>query len=182
MNRLPALALFALILLLSSTSKAEDRPSASSPGARGHFLLGGGLSYGGLFAIGMRTTTIETGGVLDLSRHHAVTVGGDLNLGKTDIGDLPVHAIGLSTTVDAVVGRFRFGIGPRASYFWLSRATSSATIDTLGIGLRGRVSVDLLRLNEAGSRGIYFSVSPDVELLALLHPIWRAGAMIGLRF
>ena len=189
--------LVVLALVAPRPAYAEDAvPPPSNPSRVPHVLLGAGLSYGQLFGIGARATAIEGGLVVDMSRHVALSVGADVELGKMTIAELPMGDVAVFGTIDGVAGRFRFGAGPQLSYFWMSRTTASSapTIDAIGLGARARVSVDLLRFDDERpehSRGIFLAVSPDFEWLRGPSKIvdfttgtlaWRANATVGLRF
>ena len=101
------------------------------------------------------------------SRAHALVAGADVELGKTNSGHLGTGDFALFATIEGVVGRFRLGAGPQLSYFWMSRADTSTGphVDAFGLGIRTRVSFDLVRFDEGKGRAIFLAVSSDLEWL-----------------
>lgn len=173
--------------LAPSLAHAEEHVRARSrPRIAG--IVGGGASYGGLYGLDLGAATLEGGLTMTQSPLFAVTLSADGRIGKTLTGTLAFGDVAAAVTFDGTRGRFRLGVGPQLSYVWIGRARDSDSdrVDTFAIGLRGRVSVDLVHFDDDDStshRGLYLQISPQLE--KFLGPngfAWHAGAGVGIRF
>jgi hypothetical protein len=177
-----------VVLLAAPTAAAADEPR------RVFGVLAGGVGHGQLLDVDVTTPSFEGGVSVALHERVAMTLAATVDIGETKIGGLGLGEVAPFATFELVLWRFRLGAGPQLSYFWIDRAGDRPAIDALGLGLRGRISFDLVYLDDApkafGTRtGIYLAASPSAEWLTDTNDLftggaaaWRANATLGLRF
>lgn len=182
----------ALAVLVASRHASADEGPATAPApappkkTAAHAFVEGGAAFGVLFGLGTVTGSVQGGAALDLSPRFGITLGADVELGKTSDGALPLGEVASFLVFETKASALRFGIGPQLSYFWIerARAAENSPIDALGIGVRARLTVDLVRLDgePATGRALYFSAAPTFEFFTGSAVTWRGSATLGVRF
>lgn len=145
-----AAAIVAAGILATSHAFAEEEPAPTPPPTPAFFRgwIAAGASAGEFWNIGTTSFHGTFGGNWDHG-HLALPFTLEVDLGKTTAG-LGTGQVALALAPQARIGRVRFGGGPEAGYFWLTRnaGASMPPVDAIGLGLCALASVDLVALGE----------------------------------
>ena len=155
------------------------RPTPVPPPPHQSRVFGGlelGYAYATLYGISMNAADVSGFAGVDLGSW-GIGLQADVMPGQTQ-GGLDTFAFTLGSMAEAHVERVRIGGGVRLGVFNVTRATTSGSLATATAGIVGRISYDLVRLDDEGDSALFLVAkgSADAAGDALFTVTLGAGA------